>query len=169
MPLEADIAEWDRKSKVAISRIYGRYTKSTGFLEQVIGAFGDADLQSGATWLLKHHFDEGGGALESKLVKKIYGSTPNLIHWDAKLHVLQCMERLPIPKSELRRVEAFLRHCMKDDAKFVRAWAYSGFHELAVQYPAFRPEAAQILENALTSETAGSVRSRVKRKIKQGF
>lgn len=169
MSLSADIAKWDGKSKTAIVQIYNRYVARPDFLREVVEAFDNANLQSGATWLLKHHFDEGGDALDPQLVREVYRSTPSLVHWDAKLHILQCVEQLPIPRSELPVAEGFIRRCLKDDAKFVRAWAYSSFHELAVQFPEYRPEVSQMLADALATETAGSVLSRVRRKLRQGF
>jgi len=62
-------------------------------------------------------------------------------------------------------VEIFLRVCLLDNNKFVRAWAYKGFYELAVQYP---KETRQFFEMAMRDE-APSVKSRIRNIMKKGF
>ncbi|MEO1160828.1 MAG: hypothetical protein AAFW74_10315 [Pseudomonadota bacterium] len=169
MSLERELGQWNRKSKDFISGLFDRYHDRPGFLTGLAGMLDDPQLQSGATWLLKHHFDEGGEPFEQDLVAAIYRKTPALIHWDARLHILQCMAQMPVPEPEMRTVESFVRHCLTDDARFVRAWAYSGLCELARRFPEFQTEAARVLNEALSHETAGSVLSRVRRELKRGF
>ena len=41
--------------------------------------------------------------------------------------------------------------------------------ELARRFPEFQPEAADILDQAMASETAGSVLARVRRELRRGF
>ena len=89
--------------------------------------------------------------------------------WESKLHLLQCMAYLPVPKSQLPSVESFIRTNLTSDNKFVRAWAYSGFYQLARQVPTLQAEASALFHHALDTETAGSVRSRINRVIKLGF
>lgn len=169
MSLEDELAQWDRKSKDFISKVFDRYYDRPDFLTSLAGMLDHTQLQSGATWLLKHHFDDGGGPLDAHLVTAIYRNTSALVHWDAKLHVLQCIVQMPVPEAEMRTVETFVRRCLTDDAKFVRAWAYSGFCELARRFPEFQPEATEVLNEALTSEAAGSVLARVRRELRRGF
>lgn len=167
--LKADIDLWDGKSKDAIARVYQKHGGRADFLADVIALIAAEPTQIGATWLLKHYFDEGGPPLDATQAKAVYAKIGSLVHWEAKLHVLQCMEHMPIPKGQVKPVEKFLRVCLAGEAKFVRAWAYSGFHELARQHPEFRPEASRILADALETETAGSVLARIRRKVQQGF
>ena len=168
MSLDREIGLWDRKSRDFIADVFDRHHSRAGFLKDLVGMVDDGELQSGATWLLKHHFDKGGEALDESLMTAIYRKTPDLVHWDARLHVLQCMAQMPIPPAEQHTVETFVRQCLTDDAKFVRAWAYSGFCELARRFPQFQAEAVEILTEALSSETAGSVLSRVRRELQRG-
>lgn len=169
MSLKTEVGQWDRKSKDFISEVFDRHRDQPGFLTDLAGMLDEAHLQSGATWLLKHHFDQGGEPFDTHLVTAIYRDTSALVHWDAKLHVLQCVAQMPVPVSEKPTVEAFVRHCLTDDAKFVRAWAYSGFCELARRFPEFRSEATHVLNEALSSETAASVLSRVRRELQRGY
>ncbi|MEO9877417.1 MAG: hypothetical protein ABJM26_17340 [Anderseniella sp.] len=169
MSLEDELAQWDRKSKDFVSNVFDRHHNQPDFLTDLAGMLDDTHLQSGATWLLKHHLDQNGEPFDTHLVTAIYRNTCALVHWDAKLHVLQCIAQMPIPDSEMRIVEVFVRRCLIDDAKFVRAWAYSGFCELARRFPQFQAEATHVLNEALTNETAGSVLSRVRRELQHGF
>ncbi len=169
MSLEDELGQWDRKSKDFLASLFDRHNCQPGFLAGLVGMVDDPRLQSGATWLLKHHFDQGGEPLDDKLVSAVYNKTPMLVHWDAKLHVLQCIKQMPVPDSQMRTVEAFVRHCLADDARFVRAWAYSGFCELARRFPQYQAEATHVLNEARASETAGSVLSRVRRELRRGF
>ena len=92
----------------------------------------------------------------------------SLEHWESRLHVLQSIPYMPIPGTHKKKVETFLRECLVDDVKFVKAWAYSGFYELAVQYPEYQDEAEQFFEMAMRDQPA-SVRSRIRNIMKKGF
>ena len=169
MSLETDLENWDMKSADAIAGIYGRYAKDPAFPGQIVAFMGKVPLQRGTTWLLKHHLEKSGDGVDDNLAEAIYEHAKQLEHWESKLHILQCMSRLPIPNTRVATVEAFLHKCLEDEAKFVRAWAYSGFRELAAQYPKFTMSVTQLLEHALKTETAGSIQARLRRVIKQGF
>lgn len=165
----SDLQAWDLKSAAAIGSIYADHAGEGGFLGQVVDLIDDPDLERGATWLLKHHFDVGGEPLNDRLVRSTLAAVQGLDHWEAKLHILQIMSRLPVAEDQLDDVEAFVDECLSGDKKFVRAWAYSAFRDLAVQHPHLRGEATRLLDQALENETAGSVLSRVRRCISQGF
>ena len=164
MNLREDIAGWDGKSAEAIGRIYTRHRTDLAFVRNILDYSKVGSLEVGATWLLKRYVEEGG----EPDAGAVYGLVPGLGHWEAKLHVLQCMPRLQVPASQRKTVERFLRDCMADEAKFVRAWAYSGFHAHAAQYPAYRDEARRLLEAALQSEPA-SVKARIRKALKQAL
>ncbi|VAW38819.1 hypothetical protein MNBD_CHLOROFLEXI01-4687, partial [hydrothermal vent metagenome] len=105
-------------------------------------------LQKGATWLLKKHCESRGEVEENQTVKT-YTLLPKYEHWETKLHILQIMPYFPIPSSAKNEVVLFLRHCLEQSQKFVRAWSYNGFYELAYQYPEYQDEAKQLFEIAL--------------------
>jgi hypothetical protein len=71
----------------------------------------------------------------------------------------------PECRSELER---FVRIKLSDPNKFVRAWAYKGFYELAKAFPEYQTEASQFFEMAMRDEPA-SVKTRVGKILKQGF
>ena len=122
-------------------------------------------MQVGATWLLKRHL-ECGGKLSSAQVRKIYASLDQLSEWEAILHVLQCMPEMPVPKGQIGKVAQFLRDCLAHKRPFVRAWAYNGFHELAVRHEIYREEMTRLIAHAAQNEAA-SVKARLRNIVKQ--
>lgn len=164
MSLRQDIAAWDGKSAEAIGNVYLRHCNDPAFVRKTLDCVANPSLEVGATWLLKRHA-EAGGAIDGQA---LYRLAPRLGHWEAKLHVLQCLPHTPVPATQRRATEKFLRAGMADDAKFVRAWAYSGFHALACQYPAYRDEADALLRAALDAEPP-SVTARVRKALIAGF
>lgn len=167
MSLHSDIAKWDGKTTSDISAVYVRYQNHGSMLEELIEYLDDPLVQKGATWLLKRHI-ESTEPLSTKSTKDILGKLSSLTHWESRLHLLQCIPHLSIPEVRKNRVESFLRRCLLADNKFVRAWAYGGFYELARQYPAYRQEAEQFMEMAMRDEPA-SVRARVRKVSSEGF
>lgn len=169
MSLKSDIAAWDAKSKDAISGVYERHVTRSDFVGQLVSLMGREDLQTGATWLLKHHLETGNIELDEETAHAIFTAATTLTPWEARLHVLQCMDYITIPKSGLQAAETFIRTCLEDDAKFVRAWAYNGFHRMAEQHEIFRDEATELLNDAMQREQAGSIRARIRHALKRGF
>ncbi len=168
MGLMTDIANWDMKSRADIAVIYDRYSFEIGFAGEVVDAISQVDLQRGATWLLKQYLSDGN-AISLTQIEAIYSHIDELVHWESKLHILQCSPYLQVSETCLSKVEHFYRVCMKSDRIFVRAWAYSCFFELAAQYPIFQNEATFMLETALETEFAGSVKARIRKVLKKGF
>ena len=167
MSLEQAILAWDGKSADDIEAVYLRYQGVSGFAASAVELTRRRDLETGATWLLKRHL-QLGGRLSAAETTELFELAPGLQAWEARLHLLQSMLYLRIVEAEREKVEAFLRCSLQDDNKFVRAWAYGGFYELAKQYPAYRDEAQQLFELALRDE-APSVKARIRNVMKQGF
>jgi len=161
------IAEWDGKSKDVIINIYERFCLQTDFIPQLIQLISQQTYQKGATWLLKHYF-ELGGKLEQKQVNTIYSNLHLLQNWESKLHILQCIPYMTIVEAEKKNVESFLRNCLIDSNKFVRAWTYNGFYELSIQYPEYQKETKQFFEMAMRDEAA-SVKARIRNILKKEF
>ena len=132
--LAKDIAAWDGKSAEDIGGIYERHRTAPSFVETIVQLARQPAHQNGGTWLLKRHLEDGA-RLDTKSTIDAYRAAPSLERWEPKLHLLQCIPYMPIPPSCKPQVEAFLRLCLTDEAKFVRAWAYWGFYELALQFP----------------------------------
>lgn len=167
MGVNQEIAEWNGKSADDIGAIYKQYYGNPDFADTVLNLIKDADLQKGATWLLKKWL-ESGNQLKNELIKEVYGSLQSLKDWESKLHILQSIPFMPIGKNEREKVEAFLRVTLTDRNKFVRAWTYNGFYELTVQYPEYTHEVKRLFEMALKDEAA-SVKAKIRNIMKKGF
>ena len=167
MSLVRDLVEWDGKSASDIGDIYRRYSEGDAFVATLIELIQQVELQKAATWLLKHCL-ENGRSPAVKEVALLFKLLPTLEHWESKLHVLQCLAYLPVAESEKSSVELFLRNCLAQQNKLLRAWAYSGFYELSRQYPEYRDEAMKFFEMAMKDE-APSVKARVRQVMKRGY
>ena len=164
MSLKADILAWDGKSAADIGSVYDTHATSRAFTDRLIGFMPDRTLQTGATWLLKRHLEQGGTLAEPQ-ADAFYGACPALEEWGACLHVLQCTPRVAVPVSKARRVAAFLDRCLTNRRPMVRAWAYWGYHELASLHARYTADAEALLLDAAASETAGSVKARVRKAL----
>lgn len=167
--LETDLSSWDLKSVAPLEAIYRKYGGHEDFVTEIVRLSGVAPCQRAATWLLKHHVVDCMVAMPTAELTHLYAQLAALDHWEAKLHVLQCLFVSPIPKSDVERVDEFLKTCLGAEAKFVRAWAYSALHRLAQQFPAYRATAAATLKNAQETETSAAVKVRIRKAIEAGF
>ncbi len=167
MNIEQEIAAWNGKSADDIRVIYKSHHAMPDFSSTVIKLLKESVYQKAATWLLKTWL-ESGNKLDNSQIKVIYGFLNKLDHWEAKLHVLQSMPFMPIEKTERKNVENFLRITLTDHNKFVRAWSYNGFYELATQHSEYVNETKQFFEMAMRDEAA-SVKARIRNIMKKGF
>ena len=61
-----------------------------------------------------------------------------------------------------------MRQALESEVKFVRAWAFTGLHQLAREFEGLRPEAKERFKEALAQGSA-AVRARVRKIQAQGF
>ncbi len=167
MSIEQEIISWDGKSSNDIDAIYGRHNEENTFASNIIDLSEQEGLQKGTTWLLKRYLENGQTITPSEIAL-VFKLLRKLGHWESKLHILQCIPFMQIAITEKAEVETFLRKCLVDDNKFVRAWAYNGFYEISVQYPEYRNETKQFFEMAMRDE-APSVKARIRNVMKKGF
>lgn len=167
MSIKLEIGQWDGKSASDIGDIYDRHCHNPLFASEIITLVSDVSLQKGATWLIKRYL-ESENIIGKPEVSSIFQKLDTIEQWESKLHILQILSYTPIGKSQKKRVEVFLRNCLAENNKFVRAWAYNGFYELAMQYPEHEKETRQFFEMAMRDE-APSVKSRIKNIMKKGF
>jgi len=167
--IEENLLEWDGKSKAKIEAIFAAHKNVPDFLANLLDTLPNPNMQAAATWLIKHGLEKKVFHLEPSDQSKILTALPALQDWPAKLHILQIIESFDLSAASHSTVERFLRNCMEDENKFVRAWSYNGFHYLAKHRSELRGEALSILNQAMEEETASSVLSRVRRKLKERF
>ena len=169
MALREEIADWDRRTVWVLRDVYKRFHRNLDFLDCIIALMNEEPLQNGATWLLKAHLANHPQILSDDQIDTIYKLLPCLNGWQSKLHVLQIMSHMPVPETRLKETEKFLREAMLSDVKFVRAWAFDGYHQLAMQYPQLRKDAESLFSHAIENDSASSVKSRLHHIIKAGF
>lgn len=169
MKLIDEIAIWDKRSVHIVRDIYKRYHNDKSFLTGIIDMMISEPLQNAATWLLKYHLSNKSNKLSETQINAVYKTTPHLKDWQSRLHILQIMALMPVPENRRKETEGFVRSSMTSDIKFVRAWSYDGFYQLALQYPQYRHEAEVIFKNAHENDPAGSVKSRLRNILKIGF
>ena len=167
MSIEQSIAAWDGKSTDDIQSVYDSHKSKPEFIGEILILNNEASYQKGATWLLKKWL-ESGNLITTDNVKNVFASLQSLNDWESKLHILQSIPYMPIEKEQKSNVERFLRTTITDSNKFVRAWSYNGFYELAMQYPEYTKEVRQFFDMALKDEAA-SVKARIRNIMKKGF
>lgn len=167
MSLEADIAGWDGKAVDEITAVLAAHREAPRFVATVVGLVDIPACEVGASWLLKAWLEDGGRLTKAQ-TRTLLSSLDALERWEAKLHLLQCLPLLVIADGQTDAVETFLRSTLTDANKFVRAWAYNGFCELARQHAGYRAEAELLLDQAVDDE-APSVKARIRNIRKRGF
>ena len=167
MELCTAIEQWDGKCKNVIAKIFQEFASTESFSQQLIELISETRYEQGASWLLKA-WCEQNGKLSAQQSQLLVGRLPFIEHWQCKLHILQIFEYLVFAEADERIPYAFVRRCLQDTNKFVRAWAYHGFFFLAVQFSSYQPEVMECLEMALNDEPP-SVKARVRRLLKVGF
>tara|TARA_R110002012_G_scaffold77840_3_gene198265 strand:- start:27483 stop:28007 length:525 start_codon:yes stop_codon:yes gene_type:complete len=167
--LETEIREWDQKSVAAIAAIHAAHAADADLIDQLLSLAGETELETGATWLIKHQLENRLAQLDLAQTLKLVALLSQLSGWEARLHCLQIFPFITLPREGRDLILRFVLDCSKDDNKFVRAWAYSGLHQLALAHPEYREQARVILETAQESERAASVKVRLRRALKQGF
>ncbi len=167
MSLQTKIQQWDGKSSADIEAVYQQYAADSGFVSKLIRLGTQAALEKGATWLIKRHLEQKYKPTAQQ-TQNVLSLLPDLTHWESKLHILQCLPYAVIDKAEKKNLEWFLRNHITHSNKFVRAWAYNGFYELAAQHSEYREEVSALFELALQDEPA-SIKARIKNCLKKGF
>jgi hypothetical protein len=167
MALAAQLKQWDGKSADDIAAIYQAACHSKGFVSELISLLGQQDCQSGASWCLKAWLEQNN-SLNQAQTDAVLDSLPMLDDWQSKLHVLQCLPYLKISGKARNTLESFLRQNLGAENKFVRAWSYNGFFELACEFPEYRKQVQQFFEMAMRDESA-SVKARIRNLQKKNF
>ncbi|MBB6523247.1 hypothetical protein [Pseudoteredinibacter isoporae] len=162
------LQNWDGKSSEDISRIYKQHHMDMGFAERLFDwPNDDPHIQKGLSWLLKRHCDNGA-TFEAKLSNNLLPHLKTMPHWETALHILQSIASLEISNDQLKAWEQFIRLCLAQDNKFVRAWSYYAFAVLSRRFPNYKEEARQLVEMALRDE-APSVKARIRQMQEQGL
>jgi len=169
MTLKSAIEAWDGQSAAALCRIHEQHRDEPDLASVLVDLIGSVRFRLAATLLLKRHLESGASVPDSSgVAAALFGKFDKLERWECRLNILQCLPHLPIEGEHVGELECFLRTCLADDNKFVRAWAYNGFHLLARKHPRFTAEAHAILTAGLRDEPA-SIKARIRKCLDGGI
>ena len=168
MRLAQRLASWDGKDVAFLAEVYELHGHRDDFAAQVLEALeGVALAQSGGTWVLKRHLEQGG-RIEGREAERFFAGLGALQPWEAQLNALQCLPFVVIPAGAREAVERFVRAALESEVKFVRAFAFTGLHELARRFEELRPEAESLMDAAY-EEGPASVRARIRNLQRRGY
>ncbi|WP_298912595.1 hypothetical protein [uncultured Roseobacter sp.] len=159
----AMLRQWDQKSKPQIVEIYQAFKDTDDFLADLLDFCGIADLQGGATWLIKHHCEQTDLVFSPAEQCRFYETFEQLASWDAQLHALQTMHHVPIPKASGPALKTFLFTGIAQQNKLVRAWSYYGLALLARRFPEDKPEVLAVLDEAALQNPSGAIAVRLRK------
>ena len=160
--LNSKLKLWDGVHIEYLAELYGANSSRLEFFENLVTiCVNEQDLQKTATWLIKHHYDNGQ-TLPKQLTERLLTSCKTVKNWEAKLHLLQLLPYFKLTNKSIILTEDFIRKCLEDNNKFVRAWAYNGFYELTKYIPELREELEFVCQRAMETESA-AIKSKVKK------
>ena len=161
MTLKEEIERTDGDSG-SLELLLARHQSTRSFVNQLVLliAPGEPKLQIKATGLLKRLAESGTKFTTQQLVA-IFDSLAEVTHWEAKLHLCQMLQHVKILNGSETKVVWFLERCLSEENKFLRAWAYNGFYELAKQHHEYYDYALEQLERA-QKEKSAAVKARVR-------
>lgn len=160
--LNSKLKLWDGVHTEYLTELYGVNSLSLDFFENLVAiCVNEQDLQKTATWLIKHHYDNGQ-KLPGFLTERLLTSCKTVENWEAKLHLLQLLPYFKLTNKSIIITEDFTRKCLEDNNKFVKAWAYNGLYVLTKYIPELTTELEFICQRAMETESA-AIKSRVKK------
>ena len=159
--LDKALSQCDASSAEELSLIYARFHGDKNFVANLLSLLASPQTELATSWLINRYLEEGG-TLSDKQVKKVVKRANDFKHWPSTLHFLQSLPMLTIPVAASEKLHAYLMKKLQEKNKFIRAWAYGGFHILGQQHENFRSEAEAILDLAMQDE-APAVKARIRR------
>ena len=162
MSIREELESFDGKHTDVLERILSRHRPTNSLIEGLVLLVADQEpnIQTGATWLLKRLAEKHVQFKQAHLIA-LFGSLSELTHWLSKLQVCQMLPYLMIPKESESSLIWFLERNLYDENKFLRAWSYNGFYELARQHNEYIDYAIEQLERGETDKAA-SVKARIR-------
>ena len=162
MSIREELESFDGKHTDVLDRILSRHRRTNSLIESLVLLMADQQpsVQTGATWLLKR-LAENDVEFKKEHLIALFGSLSELTYWLSKLHVCQMLQYVVIPRGSERNVAWFLERNLYDGNKFLRAWSYNGFYELARQHNEYFDYAIEQIERGETDKAA-SVKARIR-------
>lgn len=143
-----------------LERYYDLNHEKEDFPDHLLNQLPDGEFENANTWLIKRYL-ENGNRLPANIEMRILDLLPHLSGWEAKLHLLQILPYIVIPKSRSATIRKILLALIKENNKFIRAWAYNSLYHLQLCHPEYKTEMISLLNKAYDNE-APSVRVRIR-------
>lgn len=163
--LQQALSDWEGKKVDKLKRIYQQQQDQPSFVEEILSLLKSEAEQKAASWLLKYHLEQDNLLTDGQIITMTNG-LEKVYNWESRLHLLQILPLVDIPKEAQLAVEDFVRGSLSSDNKFVRAWALQGMYELSRQRPELQREVYFLCEKAMQTEAA-SVKARVRKILVQ--
>jgi hypothetical protein len=163
--LRTRLTAFDRKSFSCLTEAAAALSDKADYGAALVELAGDEGASSGATWLIKHHA-ENGTPLPVPLCKDLADRLPQITAWDAQLHICQSARHLPYPDTATGQLLAFARPLLTHERPFLRAWSLDLLCYLTTRIPDLATEAETALARA-AEDPAASVRARARNLTKQ--
>lgn len=144
--------------------IYQRFATDRQFTTVLLQALLQKSAQKSASWLLKHHLEQGF-LLSEQQETQLLELVTQVEHWEVILHLLQCFTYISLRPADLHTCFHNVRALTQHQNKLVRAWAYNGLHELARQHLVYKEQVHTIMRE-LSSDEPASVQARVRNILK---
>ncbi len=132
------ISQWDGKTTSCLANVHDRFVRDVRYADDLLDVMRDRSKQRAATWLIKHHLEQGG-AINACALSDILSDQDVragvLSDKHSHLHVLQIM---PLIRGALPDIAEFDDQVWQDIVaagqnsphKFNRAWGWQGAFEL---------------------------------------
>jgi hypothetical protein len=163
MSIREELQQFDGKHTDVLERVLSRQRPTNSFIRGLVILVADKEpkIQTAATWLLKQLAENDEVQFKAEHLMALFGSLSELTYWISKLHVCQMLQYVAIPRDSDRTVALFLERNLRDENKYLRAWSYNGFYELARQHEKYISYALEQLERGETDKAA-SVKARIR-------
>lgn len=143
-----------------LERYYDLNHENEDFSDNLLNQLPDDEFENANTWLLKRYLENGNRLPENSEIK-ILDLLPHLSSWEAKLHLLQILPYITVPKSRSATIRKILLALIEENNKFIRAWAYNGLYYLQTCHPEYKTEMIILLNKAYSNE-APSIKARIR-------
>lgn len=165
--LIARLRQWDSKTVRDVVAIYQEFRLQAGFLDSLIGACARPETETAATWLIKHHVEDGQVEVSHAQAELYYQNAVSLTQWQAQLHALQTMDHVALSEQMSTEVYDFVSAAISSDKTLLRAWGYYGLALVALQEPAKKVHAMKTLRRAAQTHSKGAIAVRVRKALER--
>ncbi|WPP53048.1 hypothetical protein [Catalinimonas niigatensis] len=165
LTLQQVLSGGEEQQVATLKSIYRQQQGREYFVRDLLSLLGMETYQKAASWLLKHHIEQGNALTDQEMWVLAENMQPTY-GWESRLHLLQILPFITIPPDAQLRVEDFVRASLSSANKFVRAWAIQGLYELSHGRPDLQREVSFLCEKAMQTE-APSVKARVRKILVQ--